>query len=369
MKQKEKYFRAAALIFFILLIAYLFKFGGGGKGDAKDANIHIDLMGKAEKAKIYQTAKEIVKPAGYINTEGVKIADLIGKKVIMVDFWTFSCINCQRTLPYINSWYEKYKDKGFEIVGIHTPEFSFEKEYDNVLSAVNQYGVKYPVVLDNDYATWNAYQNRYWPRKYLIDIDGFIVYDHIGEGAYEETERKIQDLLEERMRVLGEAGKIDSSLSRPEGAESVDASLVRSPEIYFGAARNTYLGNGAPNVVGAQSLVEPQGVKANILYMVGDWNFAEEFAENKSKGAKIIFRYTAQKVFLVASSKNKVNAKILIDGKSVETNMAGSDVEASTVTIEKDRLYRLIEGSSSGEHTLEIIIDDPGVRVFTFTFG
>lgn len=369
MKQKEKYFRILALIFFAGLIIYLFRVGMGGKQRGKDANIHLDLMGKAEKVKTFQPAKEIVKPAGFINTEGIKIEDLIGKKVILVDFWTFSCINCQRTFPYINSWYEKYKDKGLEIIGVHTPEFSFEKEYDNVLSAVDRYNLKYPIVLDNDYATWNAYKNQYWPRKYLIDIDGFIVYDHIGEGGYEETERKIQELLEERMKVLGETGKIDNSLSKPEGVESVDASVVRSPEIYFGASRNSYLGNGAPGVVGPQSLVEPQGVKANILYMVGDWDFDGEFAENKSKGAKIIFRYTAQKVFLVASSENKVNAKILIDGKNVSLNMVGSDVDNSTVIIERDRLYRLIENDSSEEHTLEIIINEPGVKIFTFTFG
>src|SRR3989344_6519435 len=158
----------------------------------------VQTMSIQEKEKIYPAAKEIVAPAGFINVDNVKIQDLIGKKVILVDFWTYSCINCQRTLPYLTSWYEKYKDQGLEIVGVHTPEFEFEKEYDNVVRATEQFGVTYPTVLDNDYGTWTAYKNRYWPHKYLIDIDGFIRYDHIGEGAYAETERVIQELLKEK---------------------------------------------------------------------------------------------------------------------------------------------------------------------------
>ena len=145
-----------------------------------------------EKSKRYSVAKEITTPDGFINTDGkpVTIGEFVGKKVVLLDIWTYSCINCQRTTPYLNAWYEKYKDDGLVIIGLHTPEFEFEKVYQNVLDATNRLGIKYPVVLDNDYSTWNAYQNRFWPRKYLIDIDGFVVYDHIGEGAYEETETK-----------------------------------------------------------------------------------------------------------------------------------------------------------------------------------
>src|SRR3989344_3254541 len=154
---------------------------------------------------------EIVNPSGFLNTgvdsDGkvapVTLGDLVGKKVILVDFMTYSCINCQRTFPHVKAWYEKYKDKGLEIVGIHTPEFAFEKNIENVRVAMKKAGITYPVVLDNDYGTWKAYANNYWPRKYLIDINGNIVYDHIGEGAYEETEMKILELLEERAKLLG----------------------------------------------------------------------------------------------------------------------------------------------------------------------
>lgn len=140
---------------------------------------------------------EIVSPAGFLHTDGAPImmSDYIGKRIILVDFLTYSCINCRRTLPHINEWYAKYKDQGLMVVGIHTPEFSFERERDNVEKALASLGVEFPVVLDNDYATWNAYGNRYWPHVYLIDLDGNIVYDHIGEGNYEETEAKIKELL------------------------------------------------------------------------------------------------------------------------------------------------------------------------------
>jgi thiol-disulfide isomerase/thioredoxin len=148
---------------------------------------------------------EITQPAGFVNTDGepVTIDQYIGKKVILVSFMTYSCSNCQATFPYINAWYEKYASDGFIVIGIHTPEFAFEKDLQNVILAMQKYGVTYPVVLDNEYATWKAYGNRYWPHEYLIDIHGNIVYDHIGEGAYEATESRILEALEERKSFLG----------------------------------------------------------------------------------------------------------------------------------------------------------------------
>ncbi|MBI4121430.1 MAG: redoxin domain-containing protein, partial [Candidatus Ryanbacteria bacterium] len=162
----------------------------------------VNIISKAEKARQFEEAKEISSPDAFINTSGISIGELVGKKVILIDFWTYSCINCQRTQPYLNAWYKKYRDQGLEIIGIHTPEFEFEKKLENVQEAVRQAGIQYPVALDNDYSTWTAYKNRFWPRKYLIDIDGYIIYDHAGEGAYDETERKIQEaLLERAMRL------------------------------------------------------------------------------------------------------------------------------------------------------------------------
>jgi thiol-disulfide isomerase/thioredoxin len=157
-----------------------------------------NVSGNVVEAAMFPKAKEIVNPTGFINTDNITISELIGRKVILVDFWTFLCINCQNTLPYLKSWYAKYKDQGLIIIGVHTPELPPERDPENVKAAVKRLGIEYPVVLDNNYATWNAYSNHYWPTMYLIDIDGYIVYTHIGEGAYSETEQTIQRLLLER---------------------------------------------------------------------------------------------------------------------------------------------------------------------------
>ncbi len=153
----------------------------------------------ASKEAKYPRAKEIVDPTGFINTDGTSLANARGK-VILLEFWTYSCYNCQNAQPYINSFYEKYADHGLQVIGIHKPEFEFEKDYASVAEAVKQANIKYPVVLDNNDATWNAYNQSYWPTWYLIDADGFIRYKHIGEGAYDETGKKIQELLAERDR-------------------------------------------------------------------------------------------------------------------------------------------------------------------------
>lgn len=306
-------------------------------------------MKKEEKSKRYELAKEITTPDGFINTDKVSVSEFIGKKVVLIDFWTYSCINCQRTTPYLHAWYEKYKDKGFVIIGVHTPEFEFEKDYNNVKTAVEKFGIHFPVVLDNDYSTWTAYKNRYWPHKYLIDIDGYIVYDHIGEGAYEETEKKIQELLEERETALGMNEELSSNISTPTGVVGVDSSMPRSPEIYFGAARNTYLGNGKVNTVGVQNFSEPVTIKINTLYLSGSWDFRDEFAENKTAQAKITFRYQAKNMYFVAGSENNTKIKIIKDGTFV-----GEQV------VNEHTLYHIIQDSEYGEHTLEIIIEDQG---------
>lgn len=360
-----------ALIAIFVAIFYLEK----AKPDRIDENSSKEItnisLNKSFKAGRYETAKEIASPHGFINAEDFTISEFIGKKVILVDFWTYSCINCQRTTPYLNAWWDKYKDKGLIIIGVHTPEFEFEKKYENVSNATAHLNIEYPVVLDNDYATWSAYKNRYWPRKYLIDIDGFIVYDHIGEGAYAETEKKIQELLEERVQTLGMQDGIEKDIAKPQEAESADLFLRRSPEIYFGASRNDNLENGKGGIAGPQTFPPPQTIKTNSLYLAGDWNIENEYAENKSKTAKIIFRYQAKKVFFVAGSDTPVPIRVLRDGKPL-SNEVGEDITDtanSATTISEHRLYRLIEDTEYGEHTLEIIIENPGLKAFTFTFG
>ena len=267
---------------------------------------------------------EIVNPSGFVNTDGITIKELIGKKVILVDFLTYSCINCQRTFPYLNAWYAKYKDQGLEIIGIHTPEFAFEKDINNVREAMKGYGIMHPIVLDNNYATWGAYNNNYWPRKYLIDINGNIVYDHIGEGAYEETEMKIRELLEERAKLLGTTLENRDNLLVVD-SKSNGANNPRSPETYFGSERNEYLKNGVSGKSGEQSFIVPTSYTKNALYLDGAWNIKNEFAETVSE-SKIIYRYNAKEVYIVAESDVSSVVKVFQDGKLV-FDSAGVDVE------------------------------------------
>lgn len=339
---------------------------GGGNVLLPAANV---TMNAQEKATRFDRAVELVQPSGFLNTDQITIGENIGKKVILVDFWTYSCINCQRTLPYLNAWHEKYRDQGLLILGVHTPEFAFEKERENVMRAIAQYDIRYPVVLDNEYATWNAYKNRYWPRKYLIDIDGFIVYDHIGEGAYEETERKIQELLKERKVALGDDINVTTNIARPDAAERVDE-MPRTPEIYFGAARNDHFGNGASRTLEEARYAPPENIIADTFYLLGKWGIESEFAESKEESAGIVLKYRAGKVFFVGSASQPVTLTLRRDGEA-SGDWRGKDVAPDgTVVVNEDRLYRLVEDPSGwGEHTLDIDISGAGLQAYTFTFG
>ena len=322
-------------------------------------------MDLKKKQKMFPLAKEITTPDAFINIDEITIDEHIGKNIILIDFWTYSCINCIRTLPFLNAWHEKYADQGLVIIGVHTPEFEFEKNISNVSAAVKKHGIEYPVVLDNDFSTWTAYRNRYWPRKYLIDIDGFVVYDHVGEGGYDVTEAKIQELLEERAQRLGLTIAFDASMVDPEA----EVSKARTPEIYFGSARNDALGNGKPSKEGLQTFTEPDEVKPKTLYLVGEWDISEEFAQSKTKNAKIIIYYESQNVFVVASCEKSNTVSFRIDGNP-PGSLAGSDASDGVVNIQADGLYRFIEDPSGrGKHLLEITIPEPGLKVFTFTFG
>lgn len=332
-----------------------------------------------------ETYKEIANPSGFVNTgknaDGtdvpITIKELIGKKVIIIDFLTYSCINCQRTFPYLNAWYEKYKDQGLEIVGIHTPEFAFEKDINNVRKAMVQFGITHPIVLDNDYATWRAYGNQYWPRKYIIDIHGNIVYDHAGEGAYEETEMKIRELLAERAKVLGanmpDVNEELSAIAMPQKENS-----AKSPETYFGSSRNEYLANGVSGRDGVQKFSLPENIRRNALYLGGTWNILPEYAESVS-GASVVYKYNAKEVYLVADADTPVAVEVLQDGKLVGTSggpstgpatTGGADVNADGVVMMKEsRLYKIILNSNPGEHVLKLNIGGKGLRLYAFTFG
>jgi len=366
--------QAATLLIVLAAIGgaiYYLETNKPGRGASEPVTeLPAENMPSTEKAQKFAPAKELVNPSGYINTKPFHLQDLIGKQVILVDFWTYSCINCQRTLPYLNAWQEKYGSRGLTIIGVHTPEFAFEQKPENVQAAVEKFSISYPVVLDNDYATWQAYGNRYWPRKYLIDIDGYIIYDHIGEGNYEETEQKIQSALRERAQRLGNAAPTDTGISHPAATPAPTGNSV-SPETYFGAARNEFLGNGQKLTAGPQHFSAAATAQKNKLYLAGDWDIQPEYATNTSP-ASIVYRYRGQNVYLVAAADQPVTVRVLRDGRSLEgadeedIQMRGTD---SIVTIQPDRLYKLIAEPAPGEHTLELFIESPGLRVYTLTFG
>ena len=320
---------------------------------------------------------EIVNPSGFVNSPnggGVpfKLADLIGKKVILIDFVDYSCINCERTFPYLNGWYKKYIDQGLEIVAIHTPEFSFEKDISNVTAAAKRFGIQFPIVLDNDYSTWNAYGNEYWPHKYLIDIHGRVIYDHIGEGGYDETEARIVQALNERQTYLGQIGTISISTSTVPNL----AIQAESPETYFGAMRNDAFGNGIAGFSYTNNFTVPNDLTRNVFYLGGKWNIQHEYIQNVSPGAQISFKFSASKMYIVASpSKDNsgnfepVTAQILIDGKQITAEQSGADVKNGVLTIDSSRLYNIFSDTVLGQHRLDIIFNFVGAEAFTFTFG
>ncbi len=292
-------------------------------------------------------APELTGIKGWINSEPINITSLKGK-VVLVDFWTYSCINCIRTLPYLRSWHEKYSPK-LVIIGVHTPEFEFEKDYNNVKAAVEKYGLKYAIAQDNDYATWKAYGNRYWPRKYLIDKEGNIRFDHIGEGGYEETENAIQQLLDMK------AGMTNIS-------SDVKFDEIGTPELYLGYQfARVQLGNPEGFIPGG--IVNYQAVnatKANAIYLSGPWK--SEADRMISFGSSLFLMFKAKDVNIVAGGNSTI--AVSIDGNPA----AGQDVEEGIAKIEGHRLYNIVEGKDYNIHKLQIDAE-PGFELYTFTFG
>lgn len=308
----------------------------------------------------FGNAPEFIAGGQWFNSPALSMRELRGK-VVLVDFWTYTCINCIRTLPYLTSWHEKYKDKGLVIVGVHTPEFEFEKNPDNVKKALTDFGITYPVMQDNDYATWQAYANRYWPAKYMTDKNGKIRYTHFGEGDYDETEKMIQALLEE----TGIA--VDDQVANP--TYQVQS---RTPETYLGYERMA--GLVSPERVNpnkATTFTAPADIKNNSFALGGTWTIRSERAM-PTKGATLIYHFDAAEVFLVmrpATMGAAGGIKVYLDNVPVPDMYKGEDVQNANVKINSDRLYKLIKLPAPGRHILKLEVLDADIELYAFTFG
>ena len=327
--------------------------------------VHID---KSQ----FRKEPELSGITGYINSGSNLTLSSLKGKVVLVDFWTYSCINCIRTIPYLNAWYDKYQKDGFVIVGVHSPEFDFEKNYDNVKAAVDRFGIKYPVVLDSNHGTWDAFQNNYWPRHYLIDSEGYIRSDHIGEGGYAETEQQIQSLLAERAALAGSNAKIDTSISNP-NATSVDFNQITTPEIYlgYGFARQP-LGNSQgfhPDQVQAYSIQDTNKISPNTVYLSGNWKNNNDNIELANITGKIVLTYSAKSVNIVAGGKGQVF--VSQDGKALDNHSRGSDLQPkdNSFLVDGQRLYNVVNNDNYGTHTITLDVHGPGFAIYTFTFG
>ena len=317
----------------------------------------------------FKKAPKIVGIAEYINTTPEQLEKDIENKVVLYDIWTYSCINCVRTLPYITAWNEKYSDDGLLIIGIHSPEFEFEKDLDNVKIAVEKYGIKYPVVLDNDWQTWKAFENRYWPRKYIADDEGYIRYDHIGEGAYQETEKVIQQLLKERAMNLGLQV---ASAQQLVDLEEFEHSSFRTPELYFGykfAQGRNQLGNSEgfnPNQDITYTI--PAKLEQHKFYLEGTWRNLEGSMKLVSDSGMIKLPYHAKEVNIVTG--NSATLRIELDGAKLPAEYMGLDItNEGILNSSEDGLYNIIKSDVAASHLLEIHLDKPGFEIYTFTFG
>src|ERR1700733_4968569 len=307
----------------------------------------------------------------WLNSPPLSSKSLKGK-VVLVDFWTYSCVNCLRSLPYIEGWAAKYKDAGLVVIGVHTPEFAFEKERSNVEKAVRDLKVNYPVAVDSDYAIWKAFNNEYWPAHYFIDGKGRIRYHHFGEGEYGESERVIQELLRENGAQLSSLGAISIAGS---GAEAVpDHANQRSPETYVGYHRAEHFASIQAIARDSRKVytLRPR-LSLNQWGLAGTWKVSAESAVLQTTSGKIVFRFHARDLHLVLGPTmdgKPVRFTVKLDGTAPGEDH-GSDTDASGAgTVQDHRLYQLIRQKGPVEdRTFEIEFLDPGVQAFAFTFG
>ena len=306
----------------------------------------------------------------WLNSAPLTTQSLRGK-VVLVDFWTYTCINSLRPLPYVKAWADKYKDAGLVVIGVHTPEFSFEKERANVQDAVRDLKVAYPVAIDSDHRIWEAFHNEYWPALYFIDAKGRIRHHYFGEGQYVEAERVLQELLKQS----GAGGRDESAVSvAGDGVEAAPSAAVQSPETYVGYRRGERfaspgrLARGAPNTYRL-----PDRLRGNEWGLVGSWSIGPESALLETAGGRIAFRFHSRDLHLVlAPGKDgrPVRFQVRLDGTAPGDAHGSDSAPDGSGEVREPRLYQLVrQGPRVDDRTFEIEFLDPGVRAFVFTFG
>ncbi|MBV9666883.1 MAG: redoxin family protein [Nitrososphaeraceae archaeon] len=333
-------------------------------------------------------APEFAQISGYINTPNnspITLSSLRGK-VVLLYIWTYTCINSIRPMPYIDDWNQKYSNKGLVVVGVHSPEFQFEKNYTNVKNAVQRFGIRYPVILDSDHGTWNAYGNNYWPRFYLIDTQGYIRYDHIGEGSYDQIEKSIQSLVAERAALMG-AKEISfntkpTTVIQPTSLYYIDLRQSTTPEIYIGySTARTPLGNPEgfkPDQNVSYSIPSNTNFKPSIVYLQGKWKNNPDNMELQNDTGRIVLLYYAKSVNIIAGGRGggvvindkEGGAAAAATASATSNKSVGEDLSSDgSFRIDGQRLYNLAIHNNYGAHYIIIDVKGKGFQFYTFTFG
>ncbi len=302
----------------------------------------INEPAKVNNFKNYGMVPEFKSGDTWLNSNPLNWADLKGK-VVLIDFWTYSCINCIRTLPYTTKWYDTYKNNGFVVIGVHTPEFAFEHDTNNVKNALSQFGIKYPVVQDNDYSIWNSYNNEYWPAEYLVNQKGEIIEENFGEGNYSETENNIRSLL-----------GLNSNVSY----QPQDLSKIASPEMYFGTDRIENLSHNQSISYDSKNYIIDNNLPLNQFSIGGDWKFSQTYLDLTGDNGEIDLHFHSSKLYIVASGTSSSTLNITIDGK-----------QQQSVLVKDSKLYTLFDSSDYADHFAKIKIIGKDFKAFTFTFG
>lgn len=312
----------------------------------------------------------------WFNSPPLSPAQLAGK-VVLVDFWEYTCINCQRTLPYVKSWHERYHDQGLVIIGVHTPEFEFGKKVENISRAVKELGIKYPVVMDNEYEIWNTFNNSYWPRKYLFDAKGKLRYDHAGEGEYAETEAQIQKLLHE-LHPSAHFTKPLKALTREDTPGAV--CYPATAELYAGYVRGRLGNREGYKPEQTVNFKDPGNHLDGLIYANGPWvNERQALRHAQPSGELndyILIKYHAIEVNAVMKPEGEPKFRVVVlqDGKPLAQDDKGEDIRydehgQSYVQVDEPRMYRIAYNKKYGKHELKLTSTSPGFALYSYTFG